>query len=158
MSAPPLATNQDHLQIDMEQLAIYMFCTNGPHSKQKWIQLDLQGVSNTKDLYCMCLDLFCKGMVLMHGTDNKVYVDDLTTDQIQDIAKCMYLAGIQCHLDMEDVSDDDNEVEKQTVLLKSIQHIHELHDHLPMSSYSFALKVGSKICKIRFSIHHIPGV
>jgi len=141
----------EYLEINIDGLAKYMFETN--KRKQNWIQLDLHGVENQKDLFCLCLDLFCKGLVILFGIDNRVYVDDLQLNQFQELADCMNRAGIICKITFDP---EPTELDGTRVLLSSLNKIHTLEDNLPLSDYSFTLKVGSNISHLTFSIFRIP--
>lgn len=135
------------IEINIDELADYVFNIN--RENPKWMQLDITGLENPKDLFCMCLDLFCKGMVIMHGSENRVYVDDLDAAKFQEIAKCMHWAGVRCHLSL---MADSNEKNKGDVLLNSLRTIQGMPDHLPLNEYSFSLKVGDNMCNLYFSL------
>jgi hypothetical protein len=137
------------IEINIDDLAAYIFKVN--LANPKWMQLDITGLENPKDLFCMCLDLFCKGMVLLHGSENRVYVDDLNTGDFRDIARCMHWAGIRCHLSMQQ-TDEDNEKSNSDVLLNSLQRIQLMPDHMPLNEYSFSLKVGEHMCNLHFTL------
>ena len=140
-----------YIEIDIDGLAHYMFTTN--RQQQKWIQLDLHGIENPKDLFCLCLDLFCKGLVILFGVDNRVYLDDLTLDQFQELATCMNRAGILCRIEF---NEDAACAEKSEVLLNSLSRIHTLPDNLPITDYSLTLKVGDNLSHLTFSLFRLP--
>ena len=81
-----------HLEVDMHvnDLAEFMFTKNKSNAL---IELSLGGIENNKDLFFFCLDLFCKGLVILHGTENKVDLDSITMEQFGDIKNKMELAS-----------------------------------------------------------------
>lgn len=160
-----MSTDVPHLEIEVDQLAVYMFRTNLLQNP-KWIQLQISGLENPKDLFCLFLDLFFKGIVIVYGVDNRVYIDELGQEQFQVIAKCMHMAGIQCHLDMTpDQKEDDaaealesaSAVAKNTkCIIDSMNSISSLPDNLNINDYSFSLRIANTLCRLSFSIFAIP--
>ena len=85
----------------INDLADFIFIKNVNDSI---IQLSLNGVEDMKDLFYFCLDLFCKGLVILFGQDNKVEVEIITLEQFMLLRKKMANAGININLNIyEDI-------------------------------------------------------
>jgi hypothetical protein len=88
----------------INDLANFVFLEN---VNQAEIYLELHGVEDQKDLFYFCLDLFCKGLVLVYGNGgNRVNVEDITLEQFANIQKKMRLVGIEAKLQALPVSED----------------------------------------------------
>lgn len=163
-----------NLFIDMQinDLATFLFKENVNNSI---IELSLGGIENNKDLFFFCLDLFCKGLVLLFGTNGKVEVESLDTEKFAIIKHKIGLAGINIILDivkiptLEDnntttlslISDTDTDTKScppDLVETRNAINMNELdleYDHKPLNEYIFKLKMDNLIYNINFElIHH----
>ena len=85
------------MDIHVDDLAAFVF---SPLRKTKF-GLSLDGLESSKDLFFFLLDLFCKGMVLMFGTNgNTVDLSTISHEQFKEIEKRMARAGILLKLDV----------------------------------------------------------
>lgn len=157
-----------HLEVDMHvnDLADFMFTKN---TNNALIELSLGGIENNKDLFFFCLDLFCKGLVILHGTDNKVNLDSITMEQFGDIKNKMELAGIQVNLELiaipenenttislisdEDCISEPDDVQAITNSI-NINEIEQEYDHKQLNEYIFRLKMDKFIFLITFNLIH----
>ncbi len=145
--------NASRLTLEVEQLAQYIFVDN-VYNKQ--IGLDIHGLGHSKDLFCFCLDLFCKGIVLIasNGT-RRADVDSLTPEQFETISKKMLLAGIKCNLQMIPLDKPLTPEDSQTLLHHSILKIQTMPENLLIKEYSFTIKLQNMLCTVRFDIVHV---
>lgn len=129
----------------INDLADFIFIKNVNDSI---IQLSLNGVEDMKDLFYFCLDLFCKGLVILFGQDNKVEVEIITLEQFMLLRKKMANAGININLNIyEDIEGEENEEKKVALNLEKIE---ELPNNLNIEDYDFILRSCNMVYKINF--------
>jgi len=116
--------------------------------------LTLNGIENNKDFFYFCIDLFCKGLVILFGKDNRVEITDITMEQFMLLQKKMMNAGIKVHLDMyEDIPpNEDTKTESAHI---NLHHIESLPNDLTLDEYAFVLRTHQYVYKVNFSLHHI---
>lgn len=133
------------LEVDMHinDLANFVFLENVNHAE---IYLELHGVEDQKDLFYFCLDLFCKGLVLMYGNGgNKVNVEDITMEQFATIQKRMRLAGIEATLR---ASPSEGPAPNRTYLT-----VHEhATTHSTMENYQFIVNTPDYSYELSFAL------
>lgn len=157
-----------HLEVDMHvnDLAEFMFTKN---KNNALIELSLGGIENNKDLFFFCLDLFCKGLVILYGTDNKVDLDSITMEQFGDIKNKMELAGIQVNLELTALPENENttisligdgtdgeepaDIQEITNSV-NLTEIDQEYDHKQLNEYVFRLKMNKYIFLITFNLIH----
>ena len=133
------------LNMHINDLADFIFIKNVNDSI---IQLSLNGVEDMKDLFYFCLDLFCKGLVILFGQDNKVEVEIITLEQFMLLRKKMANAGININLNIyEDIEGEENEEKKVALNLEKIE---ELPNNLNIEDYDFILRSCNMVYKINF--------
>lgn len=146
---------ESSMTLEVEQLAHYVFVQNVTNKK---IGLDIHGLGHSKDLFCFCLDLFCKGIVLIGGVNDdmaqerRAEIDSMSMDQFNVISRKMLLAGIKCRLDMRPLDTPMTVQESRAILFKSISDIHNMPERLPINDYSFTIKMHESLCTVRFEI------
>jgi hypothetical protein len=153
-----------HLEVDMHvnDLAEFMFTKN---TNNALIELSLGGIENNKDLFFFCLDLFCKGLVILYGTDNRVNLDSITMEQFGDIKNKMELAGIQVNLELTALPENENttislieengeEPSDVQAITNSVNlnEIDQEYDHKQLNEYVFRLKMDKLIFLITFNL------
>ena len=139
------------ITLEVEQLAKYMFVEN----TDKLIGLDIHGLGDTKDMFCFCLDLFCKGIVYVCGENGRADIESMTSEQYQTISKKMLYAGIRCHTDFEAIEEGMTVEDIRKLLHTSIHAVHLAPGNLPLKDYCFQIKLSESICTISFEIIHI---
>jgi len=149
--------------VSINDIARVIFLQNSGDAK---IVLDIDGLENTKDIFCFCLDLLCKGMVLVYGKDDKVSISDLSIEQFQYLSKRMELAGFKVLLNIQPMGTDDVEAEAGTEagsdehkkaktfnkMVVSIAGVKSMDDNLDIKDYKFELLVEDMLYTIRFDI------
>lgn len=141
------------MEVDMHinDLAEFMFLRNMNDAK---LGLTLGGIEDNKDLFYFCLDLFCKGLVMLFGQGvNKVNVDDITMDQFVLLHKKMLNAGIQVFLDVHEDLPDDSEATSHPCL--NLADIQEQPSHMPLSDYKFILRALNMVYQVSFETVHV---
>lgn len=134
------------VEMEVEDFADFMFIKNVDN---KPLEVSMGGLENNKDMYCFCLDLFCKGLVLMFSKDGKsVSIEDLTFDDFQLAKRKMACAGINVSLDILPSSFDDI----KSGHLTNLKDIDEQNDNLPLEDYKFILHTLPYKYIVSFSI------
>jgi hypothetical protein len=154
--------SQNFLDVDMHinDLATFMFLKNVNNAI---VELSLGGVENNKDFFYFCLDLFCKGLVILFGENGKVNVESLTQEQFAIIKQKMSLAGIDVKLDVfiEQKTTisllDDDTAPPDVDPIKTSINFNEIDmddDNKPLSEYVFRLKMDNLLYNIHFETIH----
>ncbi len=127
---------------DILEFATYMFLTN---KDNKIIRLNLQGIENNKDLFLFLIDLFCKGLVICYGDNNKVNFDDLDVNKFNNIKQKMLNAGIIINLEII------QNVISVPTHINSSEIDSEVEDK-NLEDYIFKIYKDLQIYEIRFSL------
>jgi hypothetical protein len=87
------------IAVDMEidDFADFLFIKN---INNAIVDLSLGNVQNTKDLFCFCIDLLCKGLIILFGDGIRVDLDTITEEKFNVIKQKMFNAGILVKLDL----------------------------------------------------------
>jgi hypothetical protein len=92
------------MDIHVDDLTEFIFQKN---TGMKTFNLTLDGLETSKDLFFFILDLFCKGLVFLYGTDKTVDLSSVTPDMFSALAHKLLYAGISIHLTTSQVTDDE---------------------------------------------------
>lgn len=153
------------LEIEVDQLADFLFIKN---SKDAIIDLELGGIEDNKDLFYFCLDLFCKGLILLFGKDNSLIIEDISQDQFMIIKQKLSNAGIGVSLDileleqikqekeLKDIIEGPDDIPTQSLYpyvdFKTLEY---LPNNLSLSSYYFDINLSEKLTyRISFDLFH----
>lgn len=143
---------EPYVDMHVNDLAEFMFLRNVNDAK---LVMALGGIEDKKDLFYFCLDLFCKGLVMLFGTDGKVHVQDLTMEQFAIIKKKMYNASIDVDLSVhEDIPINEDEGEGACHI--NIKHIETMPNNLDIKAYKFVLRADVMVYEVKFDIIHNP--
>jgi hypothetical protein len=137
-----------NMTIEIEALAKIMFIDNINDAQ---IELSLGGIENNKDLFYFCLDLFCKGLVLLFGSNNRVELDKLSIEQFEVVRKKMGNAGVDVKLKLYQDIREEEEKERVSV---NISNIENLDDNLDIKEYAFVVHTPSLVYNINFELFH----
>ena len=135
-----------HVDMHVDDLATFMFTRNVNNAM---IELSLGGIENNKDLFFFCLDLLCKGLVILYGKNGRVDVENLTLDCFASIQKKMNLAGIRVKLLVESL---DNEYDESNAI--NLDDINAQSDTDNLVEYVFKMKMDKIIYNIAFELVH----
>ena len=151
--------NIEHKQMAYNDIIEYIFRTN---TNGKRILLRLDHLNSNKELFISCLDMFCKGLIYMHATnDHRVIINNLTQNDIQATIDRLSMTGILTIISMSTTTtggppSDSNSlasVEQQhSSIRNSLHNIESLADDEALHNFYFNLNVGNMVYNIRFKI------
>lgn len=128
----------------MEELVDFMFIKN----KTNTIAMSLPELDTTKDLFYFLLDLFCKGLVVLFGKENRVIIQNLTENDFEIIQNKMLYAGIEVYLSIYEHSN----VSFSNKSPINLTNIENLPEYLDLNEYSFKMLIENKIYKVYFNL------
>lgn len=132
------------VDMHVNDLAEFLFLKNVNNVK---IELTLGGIESNKDLFCFCLDLFCKGIVLLFSEDGtRVHVEDMTYEQFEKVKVKLACAGVDASLEVKERASD--------VIFTNLMEIDMDVDNKPVDEYEFRLQNLTHIYKLSFSFKH----
>lgn len=140
-------------ELEVDDFAKFIFLRN---ESNKHIALSLSGIDTTKDLFCFCLDMLCKGIVLLFGGDVKrVAVQDLSYENFEVVCDKMKCLGIKCRLETfeaEETLESTLDLWVQNVL--NIQRIQNSDENKNLTEYNFDIQTKETLYRITFDILH----
>lgn len=137
-----------NVEIEVDELAKVIFLDNTNDAE---IHLSLGGVENNKDLFYFCLDLFCKGLVLLFGSAKRVELEELTLEQFEIVRRKIANAGISVKLK---VYEDIPISEEETKPTLNISHLEDLSNDLNLPEYTFIVRTPTMVYQINFELFH----
>lgn len=134
--------------LDIDTFARFLFVE---HDAETPISLELPSNIHTgKDMFCFCMDLLCKGLVLLYGTGNRVCVDALTSEQFNGLNKRLGLMGVRCDLAVTPLQ---SPMDMQEIV-RRVGMLYDMPDNLDVSAYSFQIASRDALFEIRFALFH----
>ena len=130
--------------MDLDIFADMLFLKN---REGKRMPLLLEGSDTSKDLFCMCVDLFCKGLRLLYGQQGFVDVTTLTAEQFGFLNDRMALASISPRLSIIDTGHGC--IGRTTV---NCDEIHAYAEKMPLSAYKFRASTADKTYVVTFEV------
>jgi hypothetical protein len=139
-----LAKSCLYVDMEVDDFATFVFKTN---INNALIDLSLGGVENNKDLFYFLVDLTCKGLVMLFGSDKKLELDLITSDDFELIKSKMALAGIVTKLNII------NNIENipSNVNIRELDHY---PDDIPLNEFTFKVTTLNLIYKISYELSH----
>lgn len=131
-----------HVDMHINDLADFVFLKNVHHAE---IYLQLCEVEDTKDLFFFCLDLFCKGLVLLYGQGSRVTLEDLTMEQFQEVQRKLRLAGIEVFLSTKPRPAEDGPEPATMVRV-------EEHGTENLDDFVFVVKSSTLVYQVHFEL------
>lgn len=143
------------VDMDINNLAEFLF-TKNDHNKQ--IDLSINGIENTRDFFCFCLDIMCKGLVLLFGKDNKVALNDLSLHDFEIVNTKMKCAGIKCLLKVYPIEEQpETLLDLWTQNVLNVQNVRMCDENMKFEDYHFDIQTMESIYKISFQLtHNVP--
>lgn len=87
-----------HVHANVDQAIELIFVENSNDAR---VDLVLEAIQDTRDLFYFLMDMTLKGVVRLFGQgERRVLLDSISIDQFQVVAKKMRNAGIVCRLDV----------------------------------------------------------
>lgn len=141
------------VEMHIQDLADFVFVRNSNDAK---IEMSLGGIEDNKDLFYFCVDLFCKGLVLMFGRGGKVDVDAVSIEQFKSLQAKMANAGIAVTLEVyeENVEvgeggDGEANADKPPV---NLSHIESMPGNMGLNEYNFMIRSPPMIYSVSFDL------
>ena len=141
---------QEEKTVDFTELVEYIY--HGNRAKKK-ILIKTSDLNNSKDIFCFCLDLFCKGIVMCHGDESRrVEVETLTMEQLQEVIDKLAYTGIMTIIQVVMSSEGDENTSDHRFLKDSVDNIYKVDDNAVLQDFNFKLKVKNMVYVIRFEL------
>lgn len=146
-----------NMSIDVNDLANFIFKVND----DKELFLNVKSLKTKKDLFFFLFDIFCKGIILLYGKDNKMKLNSLELHQFEEIKQKLRFAHIQLNLItydketakvLEYLPDNDDDIQEKNIIQGSIDKIMEMDDNDDLSKYIFHLYMNDTLFCINFDI------
>ena len=137
--------------INVNDLARYIFIKN---RFDKEIILNIKnGINNTNDLYHLILDLFFKGIILLHGIDNKFELNTINIEQITVVVNKLQNANIYTCIETKELTDEIRNIENihQHIITESFE-ISRHMDSNELNNYKFNIILNDLLYEIHFDI------
>lgn len=134
------------IEINIDDLANFLFVKNNSTR----VALSLPQLECQKDLFYFFLDLFCKGLMIFFGNNNRVEIEKLTYNDFDNVKKKMKCCGIIAHLEVLSAVDTNiNLLDGNPINVSAIE---ELPDNLNLEEYQFRLLTLNGIYIVYFSL------
>ena len=145
--------------IDITELAQYVFRNENEFP----IFIEINCLKTKKELFFLLFDLFCKGLIILYGENNKILLNKLGMDQFDEVKAKLKLAHVDLNLTLYDKetavilemipADIDDRFEK-TIIQKSLAQINGMSDDMDIKEYVFQLFMNETLFNINFDIIH----
>lgn len=136
------------IEITIDDVAEFIFIKNVNNVP---IEITMGGIENNKDMFYFCLDLFCKGLIMLFSKDGKsVSVEELTLEDFRVVQTKMSCAGIRLALDVQTESNEAS----QNKTLTNLSDTERESDTKPLEEYKFILNTIPFCYTVSFSLFH----
>jgi hypothetical protein len=147
-----------HANIDVSEVANYIFKTNN----DKEILLNVNSIKTSRDLFFFLFDIFCKGLVILYGENNKMKLNDLQPYQFDEMKDKLKYAHIRLNMEMYDKNTavildllpDNDGFDERSIIKKSIDDILLMTENEELNKYTFKLYMNEYLFCINFDIIH----
>lgn len=139
----------NHFDIDVDALAPMIFLKN-PNNLP--IKLDLVNpLTDTKDIFYFCTDLFLKGIFYMNANKNlKVVLNEVSIECIFDAVKKLKNAKINTNVTIIGTETDKNKF--RSIIKDSIEAVKKMNDNELLQNYYMLIPINESIYKISFNL------
>ena len=144
------------LNIDVSEVAKYIFKIN----TDKEIILNVKSIKTSRDLFFFLFDIFCKGIIILYGENNKMKLNDLQPYQFDEIKDKLKYAHIKLNMEMFDKDTAilldllSEQIDEKNIIQKSIDDIMLMGDNEELDKYIFNLYMNETLFCINFNIIH----
>ena len=135
------------ISMDIDGFADYMFQKNN----NSIMALTLPELHTEKDLFYFFLDLFCKGLVILFGVNDRVEIDKLTLNDFNIVKNKMKWSGIIANLEI--IPETCDLIDGTFI---NVSDIENLPDNLNIKEYRFNLLTKTSMFSVYFDLK-IPG-
>lgn len=154
------------MDIHFDELASFVF-QNNPLGRK--FAMSIEGVQSGKDLFFFLLDLVCKGLVLMYGSNgNTVDLSTIDDAMFQKIASCLLCAGIVVSIARTATLPDNSDSSNSSVPDSSdrpldssdrpaeinMPELLTMPDHLALEKYVLKMRMPPSEITLSFAFHH----
>lgn len=140
-------------EMNIDDFAVFVFTKN---TDNKAIALSLSGIDTSKDLFCFCFDMLCKGIVLLFGEkERRVAINDISYDDFELVCEKIKCLGIKCKLetfDTEEIAESAMDVWIQNLL--NLERIQNSDDNKKLDEYHFDIQTTEKLYRVTFDVIH----
>ncbi len=136
------------MNLNLDEFAAYVF---NKHCDSTAINVQISdGIDTAKDMFCFCLDLLCKGIVLMFGgTEGSVRIDSITMEQFGELKKKMKLVGIDCDLAVSGPYDPPLTV---VDMASKMGTFYSQPDDMNIEDYTFEIVSNNMVYSVKFRL------
>jgi len=131
-------------EVEVDEVIDFMFLKNHDN---KNIEMSVNGIEDTHDLFGFCLDIFCKGIVLLFASDGRVELENISIEQFNIIKQKMALAGIDVKLDIEPLTDKNN-----PLLTEKIITVYSPSENASLKNYSLHVFLENFLLVVSFEL------
>lgn len=134
-----------HVELEVDDLPEFIFLRN---RFNKPIELHLNGIQDTTDLFCFCVDLLCKGLFYCcaHKSENGgVDIESITEEEFNIVVTRLGHAGININMKVEP-----NEYNIPSTI--DMGDTYRSKSSNKLEDYIFKLVSPSKIFQISFAV------
>lgn len=132
---------------DINNLVEYIYFQNNDNRR---INLTIgRGCENTKQFFFFCIQIFCKGLALLYGNNNKINIDNLNQEQVLNVINKMRLININVILDR--ISWEDLYYEEENAY-KIPKNIDTQSENLSLQEYGCKIDSNEYLHIIRFAL------
>lgn len=145
--------------IDITELAQYVF----RNESESPIFIEINCLKTKKELFFLLFDLFCKGLIILYGENNKILLNKLGMDQFDEVKAKLKLAHVDLNLTLYDketavilemIPDMIDDRFEKTIIQKSLAQINGMSDDMDLKEYVFQLFMNETLFNINFDIIH----
>jgi hypothetical protein len=141
--------NQEEVHIDeITELVKFVFSDNRHNNK---MVIESSDFKDTRDLYFFCIELTMKGMAYLYGDENnKVDIEQLSAEQLDNIKNKLYNAAIELIVDIKPIITNIN-TETHTEIIYDIPP-KNTEEETKLEEYSLKLIKKQNLYDIKFKI------
>lgn len=147
-------------KIDIGDLANQIFLKNINESK---LLININCLKTQKELFFLLFDLFCKGIILLYGENNRMTLNTLGMEQFDEIKKKFKFAFINLNLILYDketaelldlIPTDMDDNYERNIITHSLAKIRSEKDNIDLKDFVFHLFMNKTLYCISFDILH----
>lgn len=143
------------VNINVSELANYIFVKND----NKELYININSLKTKKELFFFLFDIFCKGIILLYGENNKIKLNNLESFQFEEIEKKFRYAHIKLNMIHYDLDTailldllSENDLNQKNIIQDSINDIMKMNDNENLYDYVIKLYMNNTLFCINFDI------
>lgn len=148
------------MNIDVGDLATFIFKKN---TEENQLYLNITSLKTHKQLFFFLFDLFCKGLLMLYGSDNRLCLNKLEMSQFDEIKRKLKLAHIELVMEQYDdstaklldlIPEEDSANKETQIIRSSLNAIQSMRDDADLKEYTFNLYMNDTLFCIHFDLAH----